>query len=132
MNISVNDPTMTEDEINKNIGLNISRQRVAKGLSRRDLGERLSITGEAIRRYENGTNHATAVMLLAISRALEAPIEAFFTPGTPIFNNRMEQQRILALVQHFSEISSPRLQEAISSLIKTSAEELKSLESSND
>ena len=132
MDESVQEQDTIITAVNKNIGLSIRKRRVSKGLSSRQLGERIGVSAESIRQYEEGNHSIAAGKLLAIAETLETPVEDFFAAEHPIFASTMEQRKILAMMQGFLQISSPRLRESIGSIIRTVAEELKSLQSAQN
>lgn len=72
------------------IGLQIKKARMEKGLSQEDLGEKLSVTWEMISRYENGRSSARKY-LVQLSEILEKPISYFFGVQESLSTNIVEQ-----------------------------------------
>ena len=121
------------DTVNKNIGINIRRRRIARGLSRRQLAKDTGLSIESIRQYEDGTSDIKVKALLAISTTLKFSLAEFLpTPEQPLFSDSIDDQKILAMIQCFLQIPSSSMQESIGSLIKTAAKEFKFLETNKD
>ena len=60
------------------IGRQISCARVARNLTRRDLGAILGISSEQVEIYETGVEAMPAGMLYRLSQVFELPVTAFF------------------------------------------------------
>ena len=121
------------DTVNKTIGINIRRRRIARGLSRPQLAKDTGLSIESIRQYEDGTADIKVKALLAISAVLTFPLVEFLpTSEQPLFSDNTEDQKILSMMQSFLQIPSTNMQESIGSLIKTAAKEFKSLETNKD
>ncbi len=61
----------------KQIGIQIKKARMEKGLSQEELGEKLGVTWEMVSRYENGRSSARKY-LAQLSEILDKPIAYFF------------------------------------------------------
>lgn len=59
------------------IGLQIKKARMEKGLSQEDLGEKLGVTWEMISRYENGRS-SPMKYISSLSQILDKPVNYFF------------------------------------------------------
>ena len=55
--------------------------RTARGMSLRDLGRAVGVTGQAVMRWENGTAWPSAQLIPKIAQALGCSIEELFTDG---------------------------------------------------
>ena len=64
--------------VDKHIGARVRAQRQARGLTQRDLGERLGVRFQQIQKYESGQNRISAAQMWRISSVLEMPISHFF------------------------------------------------------
>ena len=60
------------------VGRRVRTQRLAKGLSQTELGERIGVTFQQVQKYEKGTNRIGAGRLSRIAQALEVPVAYFF------------------------------------------------------
>ena len=65
-------------KIDKVLGSKILSQRIAKGISRKDLADAIGITHQQIQKYETGKNRISASSLFLLSQSLRIPIEDFF------------------------------------------------------
>lgn len=64
------------NEIDKRIGANISRARIAAGLTQLELGQRLRepCAAQQISKYELGLNSATGARLVSMAEALQVSV----------------------------------------------------------
>jgi len=60
------------------VGNRLRKLRILKGVSQKDLAERLGISFQQIQKYERGSNRIGASRLWALGSALETPISYFF------------------------------------------------------
>lgn len=106
--------------INKSIGQKIRQLRLSKGLSSKQLGEKINVTYQQISKYENGIDHISGARLDIVARALDTQISYFFAPETrelPISNPKGRLQIEMARV--FEEIPSRKQQAALVALART-------------
>lgn len=64
--------------INEIIAKNIKIARQLKGLTLKDVGKVLSITGQQAQKYEAGKNPISIDKLMILSKELDLPITFFF------------------------------------------------------
>jgi transcriptional regulator with XRE-family HTH domain len=74
---------MPAREVDRIVGANIRRRRVALGLSQQALGARVGLTFQQIQKYENAVNRIGASRLADVAAALDTHPGAFF-PGSPV------------------------------------------------
>ena len=60
------------------VGRRVRTQRLAKGLSQTELGERIGVTFQQVQKYEKGTNRIGAGRLSRIAQTLETSVTYFF------------------------------------------------------
>lgn len=61
----------------------IKELRIKKGMSQRELGNRLGISDRAVSKWEKGLSQPTSANLILLSRIFAVPTEYFFTTQTP-------------------------------------------------
>ncbi|WP_306132348.1 helix-turn-helix domain-containing protein [Roseivivax marinus] len=64
--------------VDKHIGARVRAQRQARGLTQRDLGERLGVRFQQVQKYESGQNRISAAQMWRIASVLEVPVSLFF------------------------------------------------------
>ena len=69
------------DPLDRLIGRNIRLNRIRKGWSQLDLGERIGVSYQQVQKYETAANRIAASRLIHIARALEVPINALLFCG---------------------------------------------------
>ena|GEM_PF-1579483 len=74
--------------IDKIVGQNIRKYRMARGMSQKKLGDDLGVTSQQTQKYENATNRISASRLYALGMVFGLPVEVFFSglecPGVDI------------------------------------------------
>jgi transcriptional regulator with XRE-family HTH domain len=66
------------DARDNEVGRRVRTQRLAKGLSQTELGEKIGVTFQQVQKYEKGTNRIGAGRLSRIAEVLEVPVTYFF------------------------------------------------------
>jgi len=120
-------PTKTKgaDATDHSVGQKIRAQRILRGLSQTELGNKVGITFQQIQKYEKGTNRVGSGRLYQIGIVLNVSVMSFFE-GVETAASKKDASpfRLLAdplslrLVQSFSEIASPRTRSAVVALIE--------------
>jgi transcriptional regulator with XRE-family HTH domain len=64
--------------VDKYIGQRIRAQRLARGSTQKQLGEKVGVTFQQIQKYESGADRVASSMLLQIAIALDTSLLAFF------------------------------------------------------
>lgn len=79
--MSVNKPTPAKVnvDIDRVIGANVRRERLAQGLSQEQLGEAIGVTFQQIQKYEKGTNRVAVSTLFRMAQAFKVQPTIFFT-----------------------------------------------------
>ena len=111
------------DNIDKNIGAKIHELRIASGLSRYQLAEKIGVTHQQLQKYEKGTNRISCGRMLSISIALNKPV-AFFFDGCEEYEAlpTHHQRMCIEVSRNFLKIKDPLHQNAVNMLIRTLAE----------
>lgn len=120
------------DRIDKVVGNRISQLRMALGMSRQDLADKIGVTHQQAHKYEKGINRISAGRLFAIARALNKPVEFFFenlAESTGDSNadvpTETEQQRlVIQVAQNFKNIRNPEHKKAVNDLIRKLANDI--------
>ncbi len=74
-----------KDQFNKALGAAIRDERMARGLSQRELGERVDVTYQQVQRYESGLNSCSAHTVMCFAEALHLSVaELYQRAGAPI------------------------------------------------
>ncbi len=60
------------------VGRNIRLNRIARGISQTELGNRIGVTFQQVQKYEKGTNRVGASRLNMISKALDVSLARLF------------------------------------------------------
>lgn len=69
---------MNEQELNVFVGSKIRNFRKKKGITQKELGEKIGVKHNTISSYENGTNAPQQNMLFLIAKALDKKVDDFF------------------------------------------------------
>jgi transcriptional regulator with XRE-family HTH domain len=71
-------PRLRCDAVDQAIGEGIRRARQRRGLTLKQLADRLGITHQQVQKYETAADRISANRLLRIAIALDQPVESFF------------------------------------------------------
>ena len=66
-------PKRTVKPVDRIIGQNIRANRLARGLSQVELGDRIGVTFQQVQKYEKGANRVGGSRLVQIAKALNVP-----------------------------------------------------------
>lgn len=118
------------DHIDKKIGMKIQELRIAMGMSRHQLAEKIGVTHQQTQKYEKGINRISAGRLASIAEALQKPVGYFFEDEE---NNdtvlpSQHQRMCIEVSRNFLKINNPAYREAVNTLIRTLASEDGNLE----
>ena len=113
-------------EINKKIGQKLLELRLARGLSREKVAEKLNVTGQQLHKYERGANRISVSKMVGLSEILEVKPMYFLAD----FNTEEEEDmsdiyRIrmhLEIIRHLEKVDH-ELQNTILNLIKAIAKD---------
>ena len=116
------------DLIDKHIGTKIQELRLASGLSRQQLGEKIEVTHQQLQKYEKGTNRVSAGRLAVIAKFLNKPIQYFYddlnnlvVDNSDIADFSNHQRMCIEVSRNFMKIKKPEHKDAINSLVKSLA-----------
>ena len=73
-------PRLKPTELDKHIGQNIRQLRRAYGLSMRELGSAVGVSGQQIQKYETARNKIPASLLSELAYQLHLPVESILMP----------------------------------------------------
>jgi DNA-binding XRE family transcriptional regulator len=71
-------PRRPSDELDRIIGANIQKRRLAHGMTQTELGKFLSVSFQQVQKYERGESSITAVNLVRLAVALKCRLDDFF------------------------------------------------------
>jgi transcriptional regulator with XRE-family HTH domain len=111
--------------IDSHIGQKIYSLRLAMGMSRQDLGEKIGVTHQQCQKYEKGTNRISAGRLALIAKVLGKPVEYFYEDiNKDVENVNTHHQRMcIEVARNFMKIKNSIHQNAVNTLVRTLAEE---------
>ncbi len=66
------------DPVDVEVGRRIRIQRMARGISQTELGEKIGVTFQQVQKYENGANRVGASRLTRIAKVLGVSVGTFF------------------------------------------------------
>ncbi len=113
--------------IDQHIGKKIYELRLARGMSRQELGQKIGVTHQQCQKYEKGTNRITAGRLMLIAKVLNKSIDYFYeniVEETSIPEVRTIHQRMcIEVSRNFMKIRNSVYQDAVNNLVKILAKE---------
>jgi len=113
------------EQIDRYIGAKIQELRLAHGMSRQDLGERIEVTHQQLQKYEIGTNRVSAGRLALIAKYLGTSVATFYegldsslNAALSDINPNQNQRMCIEVSRNFMKIRNPEHKDAISSLVR--------------
>ncbi len=113
------------EQIDKFIGAKIQELRLAHGLSRQELGEKIEVTHQQLQKYEMGVNRVSAGRLALIAKYLGTSVSTFYEGLDSHLNTvindvslNQNQRMCIEVSRNFMKIKNPEHKEAINSLIR--------------
>jgi transcriptional regulator with XRE-family HTH domain len=119
--------TKSPDATDQSVGQKIRAQRIMRGLSQTELGNKLGVTFQQIQKYEKGSNRVSAGRLKRIAEILEVPVSFFFDGASgndeAIKNinegfSFLETAASVRLVRAFAEIENQNIRSSIVTLVE--------------
>ncbi len=121
------------DPIDVEVGRRIRVQRMARGISQTELGEKIGVTFQQVQKYEKGANRVGASRLTRIAKVLGVPVSAFFSgPSGSSEEVALEGGRLdleylvlpgaLRLLRAYGQIRETMLRRTIVALVEKIAE----------
>lgn len=110
------------EKLDKFIGNKIYMLRLAKGLSRQQLADKLAVTHQQLQKYEKGTNRISAGRLLMIANALDKQVDFFYAGFEEAREEELvspHQRMCIEVSRNFMKLNNPDHQTAVSSLIRS-------------
>lgn len=117
------------EHVDQCIGNKIYSLRLAKGLSRQELAEKIGVTHQQLQKYEKGINRISVGRLVLIAKALAKSVEFFYSDIDNSDNESVStqhQRMCIEVSRNFMKIQNPEHQQAVNSLIKSLVESEKS------
>lgn len=111
------------NEIDHQIGKKIYQCRVAMGLTRQELANKIGVTHQQLQKYEQGANRVAVSRLVDIAAALNVSVIYFFEDDlNDIDFEKTKQQRLcIEVMKNFLNIKRIDQQEAIRQIVKVLA-----------
>lgn len=123
------------DLIDRHIGAKIQELRLASGLSRQQLGDKIEVTHQQLQKYEKGKNRVSAGRLAVIAKFLNRPVSYFFSEVEQAFNNNENtevldsnsfngsQRMCIEVSRNFMKIKNSQFKDAVNTLVRSLANE---------
>jgi transcriptional regulator with XRE-family HTH domain len=107
------------------VGQNLCIQRIERGLSQAEIGEKIGVSFQQIQKYEKGVNRISAGRLWRLASAFQVPVEIFYA-GLDKAERRQAKSPLhlianrdsLTLVRSFSRIRSRAVRRSVAHLVK--------------
>jgi transcriptional regulator with XRE-family HTH domain len=107
------------------VGQNLCIQRIERGLSQAEIGEKIGVSFQQIQKYEKGVNRISAGRLWRLACAFQVPVEIFYA-GLDRAERRQAKSPLhlianrdsLTLVQSFSRIKNRPVRRSVVNLVK--------------
>jgi transcriptional regulator with XRE-family HTH domain len=121
------------DLIDKHIGAKIQELRLASGLSRQQLGDKIEVTHQQLQKYEKGVNRVSSGRLAVIARHLNKPISYFFVEVEQALEDNAStetlekmdfsgsQRMCIEVSRNFMKIKNTQFKDAINTLVRSLA-----------
>lgn len=113
------------EQIDRYIGAKIQELRLAHGMSRQDLGEKIEVTHQQLQKYEIGTNRVSAGRLALIAKYLNTSVGSFYegldstlTVVEADINPNQSQRMCIEVSRNFMKIKNQEHKDAINSLVR--------------
>lgn len=71
-------PARVNEDIDKIVGENVRRERLAQGMSQEKLAEALGVTFQQVQKYEKGANRIAVSTLFRMAQAFKVQPDIFF------------------------------------------------------
>ena len=106
-------------EVDRVIGMNMRRLRVARGLTQSDVAKALGLTFQQVQKYERADNRLTVAMMLKIADFLHVPVTEIVTGAyMPAPQEGIEHAReTLEIIRAFGGMT-PRQRNAFSAFAR--------------
>ncbi len=117
------------ETIDHSIAQKIYHLRLAKGMSRQQLAEKIGVSRQQLRKYEKGGNKLTVSRMALIAQALGEAVDYFVEDanyGNANPTLTQHQRMCIEVSRNFMKISNPIHQNAVNALVKSLAAETKS------
>jgi transcriptional regulator with XRE-family HTH domain len=115
------------EEIDRHIGAKIQELRLASGMSRQQLGEKIEVTHQQLQKYERGTNRISAGRLAVIAKHLNKKVQYFFEdvegnrPLEQDIDLSQNQRMCIEVSRNFMRIKSSKHKDAVNTLVRSLA-----------
>ena len=121
------------DLIDRKIGSKIQELRLASGLSRQQLGEKIEVTHQQLQKYEKGTNRVSAGRLAVIAKHLNKPVSYFyeefeknssndnFADNIEVQDFSQNQRMCIEVSRNFMRIKNSVHKDAVNTLVRSLA-----------
>ena len=113
------------EQIDRYIGAKIQELRLAHGMSRQELGERIEVTHQQLQKYEMGVNRVSAGRLALIAKYLDTSVSTFYegldaqlNAITSDINVNQNQRMCIEVSRNFMRIKNPEHKDAINALVR--------------
>lgn len=113
------------EQIDRYIGTRIQELRLAHGMSRQELGDKIEVTHQQLQKYEMGINRVSAGRLALIAKYLDTSVATFYegldsklNAVASDLNLNQHQRMCIEVSRNFMRIKNPEHKDAINSLVR--------------
>jgi len=113
------------EQIDRYIGAKIQELRLAHGMSRQELGDRIEVTHQQLQKYEMGVNRVSAGRLALIAKYLDTSVSTFYegldsqlNAIASDININQNQRMCIEVSRNFMRIKNPEHKDAINALVR--------------
>lgn len=113
------------EQIDRHIGAKIQELRLAHGMSRQTLGDKIKVTHQQLQKYEIGTNRVSAGRLALIAKYLDTSVTHFYEGLDTSLNTsesdidlNQNQRMCIEVSRNFMKIKNSDHKNAINSLVR--------------
>jgi transcriptional regulator with XRE-family HTH domain len=109
-------------QLAQKVGRRIKDVRLERGLSRRDFGAKLGVSGQQIEKYENGKDTVPLHRLLKLASICGVPPQAFWSHGDiSVLTTGAADTSALQLVRAYRRIADAKVRRRLLQLVKQMA-----------
>lgn len=119
-----------DKNIDKKIGQKLLELRLTRGLSGASVGEKVGVSHQQLRKYEQGINRISVSMLVRLSELLKVEPLYFLSDFSSRQEDMLDNYRIrmsLEVIRHLDDISDEAMRNAALKSIEVIAEQFKLL-----
>ena len=125
-------PNRRSDYRDTEVGRRVRTQRLTKGMSQTELGNKIGVTFQQVQKYEGGANRVSASRLSAMADILSVPISYFFgdlrpddaeiSPEDRQWREYLQRPETIEFIRLYYAIPDPKVRRQFLDMAMTFAE----------